>query len=117
MADEGSKYRGAIIKESLQDAKILDNIEVIDIKVTDDENPADQWSIYTVLIKKEEIDQLIGQIKVGWYMHFWQDRSVIVVFKDKKFEFNFDDQDTWGPVVKYGLSQGIPKEQLDFVID
>ena len=50
-------------------------------------------------------------------MHFWKDRDVIAIFKDKKFEFNYDDKSTWKDVVNYGLSLGIPKEQLDFLIE
>lgn len=50
-------------------------------------------------------------------MHFWQEQDVIAVFKDRKFEFNYDDKSTWKPVIEYGLSLGIPKEELDFPID
>lgn len=49
-------------------------------------------------------------------MHFWQDRDVIVVFRDKMFEVNFDDKETWKDAVAYGLSVGVPEEQLDFLI-
>jgi len=50
-------------------------------------------------------------------MHFWKDKDVIAVFEGKKFAFNYDDKSSWTPAVEYGLSIGIPKEQLDFPID
>jgi len=50
-------------------------------------------------------------------MHFWNDRDVIAIFHGKKFEFNYDDKSLWAPAVEHGLSIGIPKEQLDFLID
>ena len=33
------------------------------------------------------------------------------------FEFNYDKKETWKAAVNYGLSLGIPKEQLDFLIE
>ena len=43
--------------------------------------------------------------------------GAIVAFKDKIISFEHNKRDTWKPVVEYGLSIGIPKEQLDFPID
>ncbi|GIW63372.1 MAG: hypothetical protein KatS3mg091_174 [Patescibacteria group bacterium] len=68
-------------------------------------------------VSKDEIGRLSKYLKPGWYMHFWQEQDVIAVFKDRKFEFNYDDKSTWKPVIEYGLSLGIPKEELDFPID
>jgi len=50
-------------------------------------------------------------------MHFWRGREVIAIFQGKKFEFNYDDKSSWASAVEHGLSIGIPKEQLDFLID
>lgn len=41
----------------------------------------------------------------------------MVVFKDKTFEIDYDDKETWKEAVDYGLSLGIPAEQLDFLIE
>ncbi len=111
------EYKGVIVEESLEDNRILNDLKIIDFRISKEENPADRWHLYTVQVSKEEIDRLSKNIKPKWYMHFWKGRNVIAIFKDKKFEFNFDDKSTWKPVVEYGLSLGIPKEQLDFPID
>lgn len=50
-------------------------------------------------------------------MHFWRGRDIVAIFQGKKFEFNYDNKDSWSPVIEYGLSVGIPREQLDFPID
>ena len=112
-----SKYKGVIVEESLEDNRILNDFKIIDFRISKEENPADRWHLYTVQVSKEDIVRLSKNIKQKWYMHFWKGRNVIAIFKDKKFEFNFDDKSTWKPVVEYGLSLGIPKEQLDFPID
>ncbi|MFH1455516.1 MAG: hypothetical protein ABIF40_01050 [archaeon] len=112
-----SEYKGVIVEESLEDNRILNDFKIIEFRISKAENPADRWHLYTVQVSKEDIVRLSKNIKQKWYMHFWKGREVIAIFKDKKFEFNFDDNSTWKPVVEYGLSLGIPKEQLDFPID
>lgn len=113
------KYKGYIIEESLEDNLILNNFKIIGIKITDDENPADRWHIYEVETSKEQLLKISKYLKPGkWYTHFWDsNKNIIAVFKDKNFEFNYDNKESWNEAVEYGLSLGIPKEQLDFLID
>lgn len=111
------KYKGIIVEESLEDNRILNDLEIIKVKISKENNPKDRWHLYTVRVSREDIEKLSNAIKLKWYMHFWKNRTVIAIFKNKKFEFNFDDKSTWSPTVEYGLSQGIPREQLDFPIE
>lgn len=111
------EYKGIIIEESLEDNRMLNDLEIIDFEISKEENSSERWHLYTVNVSKEDIENLSKNIKKGkWYMHFWKGREVIAIFKNKKFEFNFDDKSTWREVIEYGLSLGIPKEQLDFPI-
>jgi len=111
------EYKGIIVEESLSDNRILNNMDITKVEISKKENPSDRWHLYTVQVSKADIDKLSKNIKDKWYMHFWKDRTVIAIFKDKQFEFNFDNKSEWKSVVDYGLSLGIPKEQLDFPID
>ncbi|MFH0869377.1 MAG: hypothetical protein V1839_04075 [archaeon] len=110
-------YKGCVIEESLEDNRILNELKIVKFKITNEENPSARWHMYTVKVSKKDIEKLSKTIKHKWYMHFWKDRNVIAIFKDRKFEFNFDDKSTWEHAIAYGLSVGIPKEQLDFPID
>ncbi|MFA6072397.1 MAG: hypothetical protein WC810_27865 [Janthinobacterium sp.] len=112
-----NNYKGTIVEESLIDNRILNDLKIIDFRVSKDENPVDRWHLYTVLVTNQDIERLSQNIKPKWYMHFWKDREVIAVFQNKIFKFNYDDKSSWEPVVNYGLSIGIPKEQLDFPIE
>ncbi len=106
-------YIGIIVAESLIDKFILNSLKVIKSEVS----PTLGWHLFTVEVTAEEIQNLSRNIESNkWYMHFWKDRNVIAVFKDKTFEFNYDDKESWKPVIEYGLSIGIPQEQLDFPI-
>lgn len=109
---------GTIVEESLEDNRILNDIEIISLRISKDENPADRWHLYKVRVSKEDIEKLSKYIKPGkWYMHFWEGTDVVAVFKNKIFEFNYSDKSTWKDAVDYGRAQGIPEEQLDFLIE
>jgi hypothetical protein len=111
------EYKGTIIEESLEDNRILNDLNIIGFKISNDENPADRWHLYTVKVTRDDIQKFSKYIKSGkWYIHFWNDNDVIAVFKDKIFEFKYDNKETWKQAYDYGRSLGIPEEQLDFVI-
>lgn len=111
------EYKGIVVEESLEDNRLLNGLEVTAVEITKEENPTDRWHLYKVRASKQDIERLSKGIKSGWYMHFWKGRNVIALFKDRRFEFNFDDKSTWKPVLEYGRSLGIPEEELDFPID
>lgn len=111
-------YKGTIVEESLEDNRILNSVEITGFRISKDEVPSDRWHLYTVKVSKEDIQKISKYIKPGkWYMHFWKNRDVIAVFRDKVFEFNYDDKSTWKEAVAYGRSIEIPEEQLDFIIE
>lgn len=110
-------YKWTIVEESLQDNRLLNELKITSIRISNDENPETRWHIYNIYLSYEDILELAKKIKLGWYMHFWLDREVIVVFENKVFELNYDDKDSWYDTVQYWLSVGISLEQLDFIID
>jgi len=109
------EYKGIIVEESLENNRIINDIKVVKVEISLEEDPSERWHIYTVEVSKEQIEKLSKNIKQKWYMHFWKNKNIIAIFKNKIFEFNFDDKSSWNPAVEYGLSVGIPKEQLDFL--
>lgn len=112
-------YTGTIIEESLEDNRILNGFEILSVRITRDENPLERWHWYKVKSTKENLLKISNNLKQGiWYAHFWgENKNIVAVFRDKVFEFNYDDKSSWTPAVEYGKSIGIPDEQLDFVIE
>ena len=110
-----NEYKGCIVEESLTDNRILNNLKVVKIRITSEENADDRWHIYDSIVSKDEIDKFYEHLKQGWYMHFWKGNEMIILFKGKKFVVDVDDKDTWKDAIDYGLFIDIPKEQLDFV--
>lgn len=111
------EYKGIIVEESLGDNRVLNKLDIVKFEITGEENASDRWHLCTVNVSENEIIFLSKIIKNKWYMHFWKGRKVKAIFKNKVFDFDFDDKASWKEAVDYGLSLGIPKEQLDFPID
>lgn len=112
-------YKGTIIKESLVDESILSTLEVVrEYTEEDQDDTEDKWHFYTVLVSKNDISTIQPYLKRegGWYIHFWKGNNVIVIFRDKTFEIDSIDKSTWKDAIDYGLSVGVPIEQLDFLI-
>jgi len=105
--------RGVIIKQGLKNPLVIDGFKIVEHVF--DRDP--DWDMYTVEATRDQIDRLSNQLLDKWYAHFWDGREVVVVFKDHIFELNYDDKASWKPAVNYGLSVGIPIQQLDFPID
>jgi len=107
-------YVGVVVEEGLEDKEILKGLDIVSFKISE----RLKWHMHRVRVSREDIEKISKVLKPEkWYMHFWHGRDVVAVFKDKIFEFNFDDKLSWQPVIEYGLSLGIPREQLDFPIE
>ncbi|MDO8510019.1 MAG: hypothetical protein Q7S15_00105 [bacterium] len=104
-------YKGTIVKNSLADQKVLDNVKITN------SYQADDWTLVDVLVNEKQIEKLRQSLNDGpWYMHFWKEGNddVIVGYKDKQFVIKHSEKGTWDKAVDHGLSKNIPKEQLDF---
>ncbi len=111
------KYVGTIVEESLLDNRILNKLKIKSVRISSAENPLNRWHLYSVEVDDKDIDLISKNLKsTKWYAHFWKGNKVIAVFKDKTFNFDYNKKETWKQAVEYGLSIGIPKEQLDFKI-
>lgn len=115
--------RGAFIDPSLLDkfgATVIEKLE------------RSEWqSIDEVVVGHEDIKELqknmtrhYDDTEIPWYMDGYKinDRNnIIVAFGaddgngGKIFEFERNDDRMIAEVVEYGMSKGIPKEQLDFL--
>ncbi|MGB7958009.1 MAG: hypothetical protein WCF77_04200 [Minisyncoccia bacterium] len=122
-----AKYKMRLVRGAFMDPNILDKLGAKTI-----ENLArDAW------ISIDEVPATLGQIKemqgqmvkhyddpnVPWYMDGYREddkNELIVAFGaddgegGKIFQFRRDAEDKIKEVVDYGISRGIPEEQMDF---
>lgn len=116
-----------VVRGAFVDPNVLD---VFGVKVIE-KLERDVWiSIDEVIVTLEQIKELQKQmikhyddVNVPWYMDGYKEddkNELIVAFGaddgegGKIFEFRRDDAEEINKVVEYGISKGIPKEQMDF---
>jgi hypothetical protein len=77
------------------------------------------WIIYGVEIQNDKLEKTVALLQknlkddISWYFHIYNDKELIVVFKNKVFRVK-PHKSTWNKIVRYGKEQGIPAHQLDF---
>ena len=110
-----SEYHGILVEEGLQDPSVLRMVEVLGRKRGGD------WSLVRVGVGAAHLPEVLDRVRrslktvdgVPFYAHFYRDAELVVVFPDRVFRAT-PDRVTWGPAVEYGMSVGIPAEELDF---
>ena len=106
--------KATIIENSLADKSILQKVKIEKTYQTA------SWTLHNVWVEPQLIPELSQSLADGpWYIHLWKpgQDDVTVVFKDKVIPLKYSDKSTWQPAIDFGISIGIPKEQLDFPID
>jgi len=108
---ERHAFRGVIIENGLEDAKILKKVKVEETLL------AGNQTIHHALVGKKLVSEFSEHLAQGpWYAYFWRpgNSETRVVFKQQSFTVDSKDVSTWVDAVAYGKSIGIPEEQLDF---
>ncbi|MHB1708808.1 MAG: hypothetical protein ACYCT2_04960 [Thermoplasmataceae archaeon] len=109
------EFHGIVVQGSIKDESMLDNVAILGQKQGKD------WVLIKVGIKGTDIEKFVESVSRGlkieggipYYSHFYSKNKLFVVFPQIIFEVT-PNKETWKPVVEYGLSMGIPLEQLDF---
>ena len=106
------EYHGILVDEGFEDKDFVKRFKVLGSKKSED-NP---WTLYRIKVPAGDLQRAIKliqkNIKLGYYAHLYRGNELIVVFRHKVFRVT-PEESTWGSVIAYGLSVGIPPEQLD----
>lgn len=72
--------KGTIIENSLADKGVLNHLQIA--KTWNDED----WILHDVIVDEEQILLIQKALAEGpWYVHFWKDDDITVVYKDSIF--------------------------------
>jgi hypothetical protein len=118
-------YKGVIIKESLEDKGVLEDVHILETKVeeaTEDyKTPwVKQWTLHTVEISEDRIGEIANKIsrsldhEHSWYADFKNKETHYIIFRDKVFKIDCSSKEQYDEANAYGVSLGIPEEQLDY---
>ena len=122
-----NNYTGIIIEESLRQSDVLNKLKIISTEieeVTRSHNTpwVSVWTIHTIEILEKDAEIVANEISKSidekhsssWYVEFKNNRNQYVIFYDKIFCINKNNEKEKLEAINYGLSIGIPEQQLDF---
>jgi hypothetical protein len=117
---KSTEYHGIVIDFSQKDKSIFNTVEVIG------KHPYffGLMNIYKLKVPSGKIDGVIKAFQKNmanrfllsfqdFYLHFYRDNELIIVFKDKVFHVT-PDSETWGEAIEHGKKLKIATNQLDF---
>lgn len=110
-------YHSIIIEESLERPGVLKNYKILRTKFEVEEN----WHLHIVEIP-EPVEKAIKEIQKAmvvsqpYYFHIYDEGKIlIVIFKDKVFSLNPNDESTWQEAREYGGEKlKISSKELNF---
>lgn len=116
------KFKGLLLKESLKNEDILNEIEITKIDTWNVSNTADyQPKVWTAIYfegEGEKADEMAEKfsdsLKPKWYANFSVGDKVYVIYPGKVFKYDKGDIQKKKEAEDYGKSLGIPESQLDW---
>ena len=118
-------YKGVIIEESLENKDVLKDVKVLntEIEMVTEEHKTpwiSQWTKRAVEIPENEVEKIAKKISHSldrahggsWYADFKNDTHHYIIFRDKVFCVNRKSKEEYDEAERYGLSLGIPGDQL-----
>ena len=114
-------YHGIIIDLSQRNKSVLKSLEIIGRKKAF----CNLVSLFKIRVPAVELEETIKRLQdnmrerfppivKGFYFHLYNEKELIIVFKDKIF-WTMPDPNLWSEIIEYGRGLGIPEKQLDFI--
>ena len=113
-------WKGVIIEESLEDATLLDMVVEVGYSesLLEGEDEKGEMHFHEFELQDDKKDKFVyaakNLVKQGWYLHICKEKTMIVIFNNKVFEFGEDETDKLEEARNYGLSIGIIRDQMPF---
>lgn len=119
-------YKGIIIEESLKNPRLPEGVKVLSTKseevIEHHKTPwLRKWTLNTVEVDENKAEEVAGIISESletehnaWYADYKNKKFHYVIFPNKVFKVTNDHKEEYQKVKVYGLSLGIPDDQLDF---
>jgi hypothetical protein len=120
MEKRNNEYHGIIFNISQKDGSVFKSLNIIGKR----RYLGGLLTIYKICVPVSYLDETIRRIqnnmrdgilfkKQEFYVHFYKQEELVIVFKDKVFRTT-TDRSTWKEAIEYGVSRGIKEQQLDF---
>ena len=121
------KFQGIVIKESLADRSVLDDIEIIstNVEAVTERHKTPwlkQWTLHTLEVPEEKAAEVADKFSRAldkdhhnWFVDFNNEAEHFIIFADKVFHIvDRADKQQYDEATEYGVSIGVPDRQVDF---
>ena len=123
-----SDFFGVIIRESLENPGVLKKVKILKTRIEPvtkrHKTPwVKKWTLHTVRIPEHDSDKIARELSKSldsvhpWYADFKNEKFHYIIFRNKIFKIDVSGKNPYDKPVKYGISIGIPKYQLNFSPD
>ena len=121
-------YKGTIIEESLEDKSVLEMVNILETKVEDviekHQTPwLKKWTLDKVEIEENKAQEIAEKLSENldsehdWYADYKNPKWHYIIFKNKVFKVDRKSEEQYTEARNYGISLGIPENQVDFSPD
>ena len=115
-------FKGKINSEALNNPTVINDLEVIEFHIEHHpEADAKFWHCFKVNVPDSKIGpttkKISKKMKHGWFVIFWNEAEIFVVFSGKVFNLPRDKKSKptkWREAIDYGINHGVQEEYLDF---
>jgi len=115
-------WRGVIIEESLNGKSLLKLAKIVETEKSILENEAETGvlTFHKIEVPDKTKDAFLKMartsIKDNFYIHICKSGVMIVIYRNKIFEFSKNEIEKINEAREYGASRGILREQLEFEV-
>jgi hypothetical protein len=111
-----------VIEESLENSGVLDTLKPFFYSQRLEEASGDEfpvWHTNEYHVPNEKIGDLISileqQVKLTWYIHAFNDKKLIVIFRGKSFHISLHRDSTWNEMIEYGDSVKVERRYSESI--
>ncbi|MBI4065478.1 hypothetical protein HY409_03885 [Candidatus Gottesmanbacteria bacterium] len=108
-------YHGILVDAGFDDPSYPEAYKVFAKKKSTNKD----WTLYGIEVEAPQLQDAIKNIQLhfksdqSYYAHFYNDKELIVIFKNKVFSVT-PQSVSWEEIIAFGKLLNIPGEQLDF---
>ncbi len=108
-------YTGTIVKETLKDELVLDNVVVDEVQLWKTDSKPKYWTMLFFHSQTENLPELLSAaVKDGWYADMKDDATKYIVFSDAVYSYSISDASQKAAVIQALRERGVPESQLDW---
>jgi hypothetical protein len=110
-------FEGLLIKESVIDESVLDDLHVTKVETWNANDPPIWAAVYFDgdASQADSIAEMMSQVlQSGWYCNIATASDSFVVFANRVFKYPRGEEQGRAEAQDYGRSLGLPEEQLDW---